>query len=237
MSPWNEATSQAYLGLGKQSHIPILFPEIEKMCGGFVGKRVLDFGCGEGNLSLCIANAGASELICADESLPMIRQARKNLAPAEEKGGLKVSCLCGNESLLPFPLKSDVVLCCLALMMEGSRGRLNRAVQGLIQSVARGGKLLIILTHPCFSREVHSTFQLDLPDRFDYWSSGAPLRVVLDPPGKEETEILDYHWTLEDYSSAIFAGGGSIRRLRELPAERDEAGQPIGNPAYLILEI
>lgn len=196
----------------------------------------MDFGCGDGRFAIQISQESPRLILCVDESPVMIQQTYRHLTAG--KGKNVIYCVCGDESILPTKTKFDFVLCCLVLMMENDRARLDSTVSGLIDSLAREGKLLIILTHPCFPRGDHVDFQLQFSRSFSYWSSAAPLTVHLGPPGKESLEITDFHWTLQDYFLAIEKGEGCVRRLREYPARFDfDTGDPDTGPAYLLIEV
>lgn len=236
MSPWSKETSDSYIGLGKQSHVDLLVPEIRSIMPPLEGRAVLDFGCGDGRLAHALLEDSPRSILCVDESMEMIREARRVLSAKRCDSSIRY--VCGDESLLPTREKFDCILCSLVLMMEEKRERLDAAVRGLIASLAHDGSLLLILTHPCFPRGKHSDFRLKYSKSFNYWSSSAPVTVVLSPPGKESIEIIDYHWTLEDYFLAVEKGGGQVLRLREYPAKYDrKTGSPDTAPAYLLIQI
>ena len=241
MSQWSPTIAKSYGQTGEQSHIAILHDLLLPLMQPLEGRTLLDFGCGEGLLGQRLAShgppgAGVRRLLAIDQSGDLLKVARRN---AEAAGGdfiTQCEFQCGDETVLPTPERFDYVLCSLALMMCEDRRRLDRAIAGLIGSCQPDGRVLLTLTHPCFRHAVHATFYNDMPDDFEYWQSGRPYRVNLDPDTRQvTTSFHDYHWTLADYAAAIHAGGGAIEQMLEAPGQYDTSGRPIGEPAYLIL--
>lgn len=237
MSYWPTKTCRSYMGLGKQSHVDLAYTEIKSLAGDLRGKTLMDFGCGEGHLAALFAMEGATSFLCVDECLEMLSGAidRVSQLPSSERGIFHF--VCGDETLLPLDSQFDGIVCSLMLMMQENRDRLTSAIEGLIRSLKPEGRLWVLLTHPCFHEERHSTFHFELPKDFTYWDSGRAYGVVLNGSKNSPLQFFDYHWTLEDYSRAIESGGGMIRRMREVPGQTNQAGLPERNPAYLLLEI
>ena len=238
MSKWPREVAQSYASLGEQSHVPILYEALLPLLGELRGKTLLDFGCGDGRLACKLARQEPARIVCMDQSDDLLATARQEAAALPDRLAQRFDFRHAEEEALPTPERFDVVLCSLMLMMCESRPRLERAVGGLIASLTTGGDLLLVLTHPCFRQAVHATYHNKLPADFSYWHSGQPYDVILAPQEQQvHTTISDYHWRLEDYFTAIEAGGGVVRALRETPGQVDTQGQPVGEPAYLILVV
>lgn len=231
---WTPDTARAYGRLGEQAHVAVLKPLLRQMLGELEGQTALDFGCGPGELTMALGELGAERVIGIDQSPQMVQQAiaAASLGPAARREVFEF--IIGDDSLLPMPSRFDAVLSSLALMMCEDMPRLQAAMAGLIHSLNPRGRMLLILTHPCFRETRYATFHYDLPKDYTYWASGTPYQVILGDR-EQGTVIYDYHWTLEDYVDAISTAGGAVRQLREVPALRQEDGSPQGPPAYVAM--
>lgn len=232
--PWNHDTARAYGELGRQHHVAILESVVPGLLGSLEGRRVLDFGCGPGRLAIALAEAGAAEVVAVDESSEMVAEARANVDRSERDLRRRVVVRHGNETDLGALGGFDAVLSSLALMMCDSRPRLEAVSRALVGALKPGGRLVVVITHPCFRRRDYGTFHYVLPNDYDYWRSGVPYEVRLTPGAEHTTAtITDHHWTLEDYCNALSSAGSALTRLLELPASRRDDGAPDGPPAYL----
>jgi len=235
---WSRETTESYLELGPQRHLPVVRRAIAEMLGDLEGCRVLDFGCGSARLSAVLAMAGAAEIIAVDESPEMIEAAEAFIAAGGPRLREHITLRLGDETALEQLGVFDAALCSLALMMCSTRQRLESTCRALVRCLRPGGLLLAVITHPCFRRRAYRTFHYDLPDDFRYWLSGEPFQVVLTPPnGHHEITITDFHWTLEDVVNALVEEDAGVTRIRELPARWQEDGAPASPPAYLALRI
>lgn len=233
---WEEETSQAYGELGEQGHVPILRPVLGELLGRLEGLSALDFACGPGELTAVLAELGARRVLGVDQSPEMIDRARRNVTRVKRHGGQDCKLVVGDESVLEAEERFDVILCSLALMMSHTRERLEAVCTKLLDCVTPGGRVLVILTHPCFRFSDYGTFHYDMPDDYEYWDSGRAYDVVLTPEDDQQPVVItDYHWTIADYVAALTKAGGAVTAVSELPALRKREGTPIGAPAYLAL--
>lgn len=234
--PWDHDTAESYDELGRQSHEPMVRRLMRELLPDVEDRRVLDFGCGPGNLALALAGAGAREVVGVDESREMIDSARATLESDPRAAARRVRLLVGDESALAGLGRFDAALCSLVLMMCATRERLERVTAALVGALEPGGRLLAVITHPCFRKRDFGAFHYELPEGYDYWRSGAAYDVVLTPKAAgEDVVITDYHWTLTDYVTAFARAGGVVAGMRELPGPPSGNGGDPGPPAYLAL--
>lgn len=116
-----------------------ILPLVASELSGY--SRVLEIGCGEGQVARRLAHAGARQVIGLDPSSGQLSFART--APHE-----KVRYVQGAGEALPFSSHSiDAVLCCLSIEHANDVD----AVLGEVARVLRqGGRFLLLVNHPMF---------------------------------------------------------------------------------------
>ena len=98
------------------------------------GRRILEVGCGTGNISLALARRGA-QVWGLDASLPMLARARDRA----EQERLAIGWVLGPAQQLPFAAQSfDGVCCILALDFMSDR---DRVLQEMVRVLRPGGFL------------------------------------------------------------------------------------------------
>ncbi|MEE4273708.1 MAG: methyltransferase domain-containing protein [Thermoanaerobaculales bacterium] len=236
--PWNNETARAYAELGRQKHVAVLQSIVPELLGDLGGQRVLDFGCGPGGLTVALAEAGADCIVGIDESDEMVDAARALVSGLDDEVRARIVIERGNEDVVAEKSGFDAALSSLALMMCDSMDRLVSVSRALVGAIRPGGRLLVVLTHPCFRHRDYGTFRYELPEDYDYWRSGAAYEVQLGTESNgEEATITDHHWTLQDYCNALTDAGAAVTRLVELPAAWNDDKTPSGPPAYLALRL
>jgi SAM-dependent methyltransferase len=240
MVTWSAQQVRRYGKLGEQSHVAILDDALRPLVEIVDDQRVLDLGCGEGRLTARLLSHGTppARVVCIDQRPELLAKAREHIQQELAPIAGRFEFIVGDESLLPLTERFDLAICSLALMMLPTRPRLERAVAGLVGSLHLHGRAIVVLTHPCFRHERHATFHNELPEDFDYWRSGQPYDVIIDPEHRQvQATLTDFHWTLADYALAVARAGGVIEHLLELPGQYTDAGEPAGDPAYLVMSV
>lgn len=218
--------------------MPILYRAMLPLVGPLRDRSMLDFGCGDGHLITRFARHEPRRVVCIDQSPDLLAATREAIAELPPPLAERFELHRGDEALLPTREKFDVVTCSLMLMMCPTRDQLDATIAGLIRSATPQGRVLLVVTHPCFRDAMHAAYHNAMPADFSYWHSGRGYEVVLDPDEQQvPTTFQDYHWTLTDHAHAIARAGGAIRDLVEVPGEYDGEGKPLGDPAYLVFVV
>lgn len=209
-----EALAQVYAASRQVSADQLIeWPAQLKLCGDFLGKRVLDVGCGTGDKARFFAEHGAAEVFGVDPS--------QGFSP-NWKGHaecLNLSFALGSfENLATLPMVAsrnfDLIVCFQALMYAAS---LAGAVQMLRNLLAPGGALVISVPHPF-------RFAI-LRKEIEGWGHGrayqqtAPYRYP--SPWKEDVLLEHAMPRVSDYINAIASAGLRIEAVDE-PAVTEE---------------
>ena len=117
-----------------------------EIAGDVRGRRVLDLGCGRGELALLLARAGAAEVVGAEVSADALRVARDTLKPHPEAARVTLREIPASGSL-PFPdgRFDDVVL---ADVVEHLPDEVLRHALAEVRRILRPGGRVLIHTMP-----------------------------------------------------------------------------------------
>lgn len=200
------------------------------------GTRWLDAGCGEGRVARALALRGA-DVLGVDVAVPLIEEARRRarrLTPPAARARLSFEASdLAAPGLVPRG-SLDGVVCALALMHVP---RVAPALKAWARALRQGGRLVLLLPHPCFMGP------------FTSWSARLP-QVPRGAPRLEALEIREYpaqgvqrfhfdpafprattnhHHSLEALSRALADASFLTRRLVE---PRPSAALVRRNPAW-----
>jgi SAM-dependent methyltransferase len=169
--------------------------------------RVLDVGCGEGQIARLLAREGARRVVGVDASAAQIAEA------ARLGGG--VAYVRGLASALPLPPGGfDAVVTCLVLEHVGD---LDGALDEIARVLRPGGRFVMFVNHPLFQVPGSGWIDdhvLDPPEQ--YWRIGPYLPEAL---SVEEVDagirLPFFHRPLSRYVNALADRGLYLTRMVE----------------------
>jgi 2-polyprenyl-3-methyl-5-hydroxy-6-metoxy-1,4-benzoquinol methylase len=194
------------------------------------GRRVLDLGCGAGQLSLYLAQSGAAEVLGVDLSERML-----GLARAERAHHRVTYRRAAIEDLDFAPATFDLVVSSLAFHYVADYRGLVRRIAGWL---APGGVLVFSTEHPIYTARLPGDgWVLDANGQRVGWS----IDHYADEGERLERWFVDgvskQHRTLATLLNGLIDAGLSIERvlepapddarLRDRPHERDERRRPM----------
>ncbi|HET7341182.1 MAG TPA: class I SAM-dependent methyltransferase [Methylomirabilota bacterium] len=194
------------------------------------GRRVLDLGCGAGQLAHHLAEAGAAEVLAVDVSDRMLALARAEWAHP------RVTHQRAAIEAVDFPpARFDVVVSSLALHYVADYAGLVRRVAGWLTA---GGALVYSIEHPIYTARLpHHGWVTDPAGARTGWS----LDRYADEGAREEAwfvpGVRKVHRTLATLVNGVLEAGLVLERLvepvpdegwlREHPAGQDERRRPV----------
>jgi len=220
---WNEKASE-YWRLDHGSLVKGLHPALRKeiMSGG---KKILDFGCGEGRLCLDIPNK--FELSLYDINGEAVKRAEKNIGTTK----IKYSFYNKEDILKKY---FDTIVCSMVLECIDSREEFVSTSKVISEAIKKGGKVIIGMTHPCFRNYSYSDFKAHFDfNKNSYFDNGSGFLVKMND-GQHETSFIDYHWSIS-FVIKVFNNFGFL--VEDILEVKDNCSNSLGNkfvPPFII---
>ena len=169
--------------------------------------RVLDLGCGEGQVARVAAGGGAGVVVGVDP-------AAAQLAVAVQRGG-GPRYVRGLAAALPFPAAAfDAVVVCLVLEHVGD---LDAALDEIGRVLRRGGRLVLFMNHPLFQAPGSGLIDdrvVDPPEQ--YWRVGPYLPEDVSLEEVEPAVRLPFiHRPLSRYVNGLAERGLLVTHMAE----------------------
>ena len=207
---------------GSKYHRAVAIPALLDLLVPRPGERILDVGCGPGVLAPYVADAGAA-FTGVDASPKLIAYARR-------RHGRHGRFIVGDATRLPAiaDLRRGGFGAAAFLLSIQDIDPLDRAVSGAAWALAAGGRLVVLMLHPCFRVPRQSGWGFDEKRalqfrRIDRYLT--PLDVPMQEYGGGRGTTWSHHRPLEAYVAALAAAGFAIDAVREIAFAGIEGGR------------
>lgn len=204
---------------GSRYHRMLAVPLLLEMLDPKEGEHIADLGCGPGILAPPLAERGA-RLVGVDLSPRLIARARKNHG---EDGRFLVADVTRLPHHAHLPVGAFDAACFLLSIQDINP--LDAAMANAARLLKPGGRMVIVMLHPCFRVPRQSGWGWDEGRglkfrRLDSYLT--PLAVPMQSHAGGTTR--SYHRPLSAYVEALSMAGMALTGIREvgdLPAQRD----------------
>ena len=203
---------------GSEHHRRLAIPAVLELLTPSSGEQILDLGAGSGVLAPAIAGAGAY-YTGVDASVRLLSYARRR----HRRWG---RFLLGDAADLPaLPELSagsfDGVVFMLSVQ---DMAPLDAVLASAAWALRRGGRLVLLITHPCFRVPRQSGWGWDETRKLRYRRIDrylTPLAVPMKTYNGGRGATRSYHRPLEAYVNGLAACGLHIDQLREIPTYQE----------------
>ncbi|HEV7216391.1 MAG TPA: class I SAM-dependent methyltransferase [Chloroflexota bacterium] len=208
---------------GSFQHRQVTIPAVLDLLALRRGEHVLDIGAGPGLLAPAVARSGA--LYTGVDASP------KLLAIARRKHGRCGRFLLADVcSLSEIPeLQAGSFDAAIFLLSIQDMDPLAEVLHGLAWALRGGGRVVIVMTHPCFRVPRLSGWGWDDRRhmhyrRVDRYLTSLPVPMPTTGPGSRAT--IRYHRPLQEYINGLARHGILVDHLLEIPNGARSAGGP-----------
>lgn len=224
-SSWEDVNKWYHGQVGQEGHyyhktviLPALLPY-------FVGNdelSLLDLGCGQGILARAIP---PNFRYAGIDASPSLIQAAKALNKKPNHQFLL------GDATKKLPInKSDFSHAAIILALQNMEHQ-DKAIANAASHLRPGGKLLIVLNHPCYRIPRQSSWGVDDQKKIQYrriekYMSPMKIPIQMHPGKKEKSEeTWSYHHPLSSYSQWLKQAGMMIEEIQELCSDKESTGK------------
>ena len=185
------------------------------------GSSLLDLACGQGVLARQIPAGIYYEGI--DAAPGLISQAKRL-----DKNKRHVYTVADVSQKLPVE-KNDFSHVALILAIQNIKDPAG-VLRNARQHLRKGGRLLIVLNHPCFRIPRQTSWEVDEQNKMQYrrvnrYLSPQEIPISSSPGKGEASEVVwSYHLPISEYSRMLSENGFIIEKLEEWASDKSSAG-------------
>lgn len=209
---------------GHYYHERVIFPKLLPLLNIKKDSEdsLLDLACGQGILSRHLPPFLLYTGVDLSESL---------LRSALEKNKNPKHTFILSDITRPLPLpKKNFSLCTILLALQNLQYPLN-ALKNASAHLKSGGKLFIVMNHPCFRIPRQSEWGVDLVQKVQYrrinkYSTSFEIPIQSHPSqGQRSAETFSFHHSLSQWSSWLKEAGFVIEQIEEWHSDKQSTGK------------
>ena len=207
---------------GSHHHQKLAIPAAMDLLELQPGERVIDVGAGQGVLSPYIAQTGA-EYFGVDASPRLIETAKKRHAGSGTFLVGDSRALAALRELAPGSFDAAVYLLSLQDM-----DALDEVLESAEWALKKMGRLVAVLTHPCFRIPRQSGWGWDEGRKLQFRRVDrylTPLPIPLKPYPGQKGVSRSFHRPLQDYVNGLGRHGFAVTRMMEIPTYKKSSGE------------
>lgn len=218
VAPWY---SQLVGKKGHYFHEHVVIPGVLKLLRLKENGKLLDLACGEGVLGRSISPHVS--YLGIDSAANLIKE-----AVSKDKNGKHTYLT--SDITKPLPIKLNAYTHLTIILALQNVQDAEAVMQNAKRHLVSGGKLVMVLNHPCFRIPRQSSWEIDEKNKLQYrrinrYLSPLEVPVTMSPSQKEHSPITwSFHQPLSYYSDILFKNNFVIERLEEWASDRESEG-------------
>ena len=206
---------------GSLHHTRLAIPAVLELLQLAPGETVLDIGAGQGVLAPYIVESGA-DYVGVDASPRLMDLARKRHGKIGRFYQGDARALASLTEIKPESFDALVFLLSLQDM-----DALDEVLESASWAARKGGRMAMVLTHPCFRIPRQSGWGWDEGRKLQYRRVDrylTPLPVPLKPYPGQSGVSRSYHRPLQEYVNGLGRHGFAVTRMMEIPTYKKSKG-------------
>ena len=219
-SSWESSHSWYDKVVGEKGHYyhqSVILPGLLRLLKLSEGDRLLDVACGQGILARSLPKN--VDYVGVDASPSLVRAAQ-----SKSKHTFIVA-----DATQPLPLEKESFTAATIILALQNIERGDLTLQHIRPLLKKGGRLALVLSHPCFRIPRQSSWGIDEPKKLQYRRIDrylTPLSIPIQThPGQGESpQTMTYHHPLSTYSQWLSKAGFSIIGMEEWISDKKSTG-------------
>lgn len=207
---------------GSEYHREVVLPGLLRLLAPCPGERVLDVACGQGVLCRVLHQRGI-EVTGVDAASALIDAAR-------QRGPESIRYEVADARSLDFlpSLQFHAATCVLAIQ---NINPLQALLSGVSRLLVEGGRLVMVMMHPCFRGPKETSWGWDESKKVQYRRVDRYLiprkaPIVAHPGESDQTYTWTFHRPIESYVKSLRSAGLFIDAIEEWPSHKTSASGP-----------
>jgi SAM-dependent methyltransferase len=207
---------------GSEYHREVVLPGVLRLLDSRPRDKLLDIACGQGVLCRMLAERGA-EVTGIDAAAPLVRA-------AIDRGPASIRYHVADARNLDFLPGShfDAAACVLAIQ---NIHPLQPLFAGVARALVEGGKLVVVMMHPCFRAPKETSWGWDQTRkvqfrRVDRYLLPRKAPIVARPGADPGVYTWSFHRPIESYVKALRNAGLLVNAMEEWPSHKTSTSGP-----------
>ncbi|HOX96206.1 MAG TPA: methyltransferase domain-containing protein [Candidatus Woesebacteria bacterium] len=201
-------------------HQTLVIPGVLRLLDIRQGDRLLDVACGQGVLARRLP--GEVTYLGVDLSHGLLADAKRM-----DKNKKHKYIVADVTKSIPVAEKYNKAAIVLALQNIKEP---EQTIKLTGEKMDKGGKLCIVLNHPCFRIPRQSSWEVDPKNKLqsrkiNRYMSPMEIPINMHPGDKSSPVTWSYHLPLESYSEMLFENGFLIEKIEEWTSEKKSEGK------------